>query len=85
MHIKINILIDKKFVYRVILEGNGGMAQILVEKNEFAPYRYVSFEGAIMENDDQKFYIWNDSDGDSSVDILKQLDKGLELVLKFKH
>ena len=47
----------------------------------FAPYRHVSFEGAAIARDSvQIVFFWYDKDGDSTEEIIRQVERGLEFM-----
>ena len=47
----------------------------------FATYRYVSFEGAAIARDSvQIVFFWYDKDGDSTEEIIRQVERGLEFI-----
>ena len=47
----------------------------------FAPYRHVSFEGAaIAGNSAETVFFWYDKDGDSTEEIIRQVQRSLEFM-----
>ena len=54
------------------------MAEIDINKPDFAPYRYVSLEvTAIMDMTSKLIYSWYDDDSTNIEAILFQLNKGI--------
>ncbi len=78
---KLAVFEEKKCdeIYRVTLRFKHCMAEILVEKPYFAPYRYVSFQvWAVVDEKLDLVYYWFDKDGDEIDMILEQLSRGIE-------
>ena len=64
-------------------ESEKYIAELVVEREEFAPYRYVKME--ILSLDSKyltPIYIWDDSQNDSIKKILINLQIGLDLLNK---
>lgn len=62
----------------VSLENTECMAEIVVEHPDFAPYRFISFEvAAIEENQAKIVYSWYDTTGTTDFEIIANLDNGI--------
>jgi len=82
---KFNILRNDSKGYRIIVDFDNCMGEILVAQPSFAPYRYVSFEIISSISDDFEYvFIWYDCDNDSVDDILFHVKEGLEIASKYK-
>ena len=76
---------DKERLY-VILNFGECMAAIVVAEPDFAPYRFVSFEVAAMENGISKMpYSWYDEEGNTMEEIIKNLDKAIDVALEYNN
>lgn len=83
---QIEILNENDTEYRVIFHYKKCMAQLLVCKPQFAPFRFVSIEAVtIQKNMPHILYIWNDQEGDSIDCIIQSLEKGLSIVEQMDH
>ncbi len=82
---KFNILKNDSTGYRVIVEFDNCMGEIIVAKPCFAPYRYVSLEILSSISDEfKRVFVWYDCDFDSIEDILFHIREGLEVASKYK-
>ena len=80
---KFNVLKDTDTTYRVIVEFNNCMGEILVNQPYFAPYRYVKIEmisSDCIEN--AHIFMWYDSEADSVDEVLFQICKCLDIAKK---
>jgi hypothetical protein len=76
---------NKERLY-VILNFGECMAAIVVAEPDFAPYRFVSFEAAAMKNDIMTMpYSWYDEEGNTIEEIIKNLDKAIDIVLEYSN
>ena len=76
-----NIILNSNEALRVFFENEKYIAELVVERGEFAPYRYVKME--ILSLDSKyptPIYIWYDSQNDSIEKILINLQIGLDLL-----
>jgi hypothetical protein len=65
--------------YRLALRFKNCIAEILVDKPYFAPYRYVSFQVYAVVNEKLDLaYYWYDQDGDQIDTILEQIGIGIQ-------
>ena len=72
MFYNMEVIIDNEKCYRIVIEWKRCMGELLVDRPEFAPYRYVSLN--ILSTDTiniSSVYCWYDSEGDS-LEIIKQ-------------
>ena len=71
---------------RVELNFGKLLAEILIEKPKFAPYRYVSFQaGDIINGAPKMVYSWYDQEGISLESILENLDKAIDIVWEYNN
>ncbi|MBR1848454.1 MAG: hypothetical protein IJ791_04370 [Lachnospiraceae bacterium] len=73
------VLRDDGEVFRISIETEASMAEVLVEKPDFAPYRWVRVEVYDL-NTETLTYVWNDEEGDSLEKILEKIAEGLKLL-----
>ncbi len=74
-----DVVLDNDICYRVIIECGDRIAELLVEKPGFAPYRYVSFNVlACVNNEIKNQYCWYDCEDSSIVDIENGIADGLK-------
>ena len=81
---KFDVLKDTETTYRVIVEFNNCMGEILVTQPYFAPYRFVKIE--ILSSDcieDAHIFRWYDSENDSVDEVLFQICKCLDIAKKY--
>ncbi|MBQ8527046.1 MAG: hypothetical protein IJ429_01105 [Lachnospiraceae bacterium] len=82
---KFDILISTDTSFRVIVESNDCIGEILVSQTDFAPYRYVKIEIlSSVDVENINIFTWYDSENDSLDEILFQIQKGIEIVSKYK-
>lgn len=80
------ILKDNKSCLRVELNFGELLAEILVEEPDFAPYRYVSFQAVdIINGVPQMVYSWYDEEGNTIEEIIKNLDKAIDVVFGYNN
>lgn len=77
--INVEVVKNNRDSYSVVFDFNNCMAEIDINKPDFAPYRYVAFEVvAIVDNVSKLIYSWYDDDRTNIEEILFQLNKGIE-------
>jgi len=85
-NIVIEIVENNKERLYVILSFGECMAAIVVAEPDFAPYRFVSFEVAAMENGIPTMpYSWYDEEGNTIEEIIKNLDKAIDVALEYNN
>lgn len=85
-NIVIEIVENNKERLYVILNFGEYMAAIVVAEPDFAPYRFVSFEVAAMENGISTVpYSWYDEEGNTIEEIVKNLDKAIDIALEYNN
>jgi len=76
--IQMNILRNEKDGFVVNFENDIAMAEIVVEFPTYAPYRFVSFQiAAVEENKANIIYTFYDNEKNSINEIIKELNKGI--------
>mgnify|MGYP004642689061 CR=1 FL=1 len=79
-----DVLIDTETAYRVIIEFDNCMGEILVNQPYFAPYRFVKIEMlSSVCVEDTHIFIWYDSESDSVDEILFQIRKCFDIAKKY--
>lgn len=82
--LKLEVLTEDNAIYRAEFTCSHCMAEVLVEKPHWAPYRDVSFlVVAIVNNTAEMVYHWYDSEENTISDILEQLDKGIRFAIDY--
>ena len=76
------VLRDDPAGLRVIWETKTHLAELIVCRGQFAPYRFVSFQILDLRREVDQSPVYSYSDGeDSTMDgILTALDRGVELI-----
>lgn len=76
------VLRDDPDGLRIIWETGIHLAELIVSRGEFAPYRFVSFQILDLRRDmDQaSVYIYFDGEDSTMDEILTALDRGIELI-----
>ena len=76
------ILRDDPDGLRIIWETGIHLAELIVSRGEFAPYRFVSFQilDILREPDQALVYSYFDGDDSTMDEILTALDWGIELI-----
>ena len=81
---KQDIIINDNNCFRTIIEWEKCMGELLVEKAEFAPYRYVIFNiFSIITEEITPVFCWYDSENDSLETIIKKIKEGLLMGFKY--
>ncbi len=83
-----NILVDEVNKTReqlfIILNFQKCLSAIVVAKDTFAPYRYVSFEmGDIVDGIHKMIYSWYDNENTTINEIVRSLDESIEFALNY--
>lgn len=75
------VLTDQSDALRVIFETENTLAELLAGNGEYAPYRHVSFTvlDTRLALTAPPVYCFYDDETSTAEDILRALDKGLEL------
>lgn len=77
-----NILRNDQDGFVVSFDTDIAMAELVVEKAGYAPYRYVSFEIATVESGQAKIsYSWYDNASTSKNEINNQLTDGINYLI----
>ncbi|GHU38244.1 hypothetical protein FACS1894192_09350 [Bacilli bacterium] len=82
----LGILIKKTITnaYKVEFESQKFMGELLVEKNEYSPYRYLKIEiWAYIDSEISLIYHFYDTDNTSENDVLQALKSMLKLMKKY--
>lgn len=67
----------------VSFENDIAMAELVVERPSYAPYRFVSFEIVALEEDEAKIvYRWYDKENTSINEIKHELKNGIDYFIK---
>ena len=76
------VLRDDPDGLRIIRETKTHVAELIVSRGEFAPYRFVSFQVLDLrrEVDQSPVYIYFDGEDSTTDEILTALDRGFELI-----
>ena len=76
------VLRDDPTGLRIIWETSTHLAELIVSRGEFAPYRFVSFQilDLLREPDQALVYSYFDSEDSTMDEILTALDRGIELI-----
>lgn len=76
---KVEVIVDNESCYRTIIEWERCAGELLVERPDFAPYRYLSLQVVATDTADFSFvYCWYDSEGDSLEVIEEKIIEGIE-------
>lgn len=79
------ILVNTDDLYRVIIEFNSCIGELIVNKPEFAPYRYVKFEVlSSIEKEIRYIYAWYDSEQEHIEGILTHIQEGLKIANEYR-
>ena len=81
---KIDIITDDEKCYRVIIEWERCIGEMVVEEPHFAPYRFICFNilSSITE-DITSIYCWYDSKGDSFDVIKEKIKEGISIAFEY--
>lgn len=76
------VLRDDPDGLRIIWETGTHLAELIVSRGEYAPYRFVSFQilDLLREPDQALVYSYFDSENSTMDEILTALDRGIELI-----
>ncbi|MGG5342852.1 hypothetical protein [Enterococcus sp. AZ192] len=80
-NISISVIRDEETGLVVSFENDEVMAELVVEQPDFAPYRFVSFEVAAIEDGRAKIvYSWYDNDTTTKQEIDNALINGIDFI-----
>ena len=76
------VLRDDPDGLRIIWETSTHLAELIVSRGEYAPYRFVSLQILDLrrEPDQASVYSYFDSENSTTDEILTALDRGIELI-----
>lgn len=76
------VLRDDPGGLRIIWETRTHLAELIVSRGEYAPYRFVSLQilDILQEPDQASVYSYFDSEDSTTDEILTALDRGIELI-----
>ena len=76
------VLRDDPDGLRIIWETRTHLAELIVSRGEYAPYRFVSLQilDILQEPDQASVYSYFDSEDSTTDEILTALDRGIELI-----
>lgn len=80
-NIDFNIIIDSDKCFRMFCDSSKCIAEILVEKAEFAPYRFVKIE--VLSTDPEAanpIYSWYDCPDDSIDTVINRVNETMILI-----
>jgi len=81
--ILIEMLKDDRNCLRIGLDFGEILAEILVVKPDFAPFRYVSFQAVGLVNGiPDLLHFWYDNEESTIEDIINNLDKSIQVLLE---
>lgn len=81
---KFDTLIDNEFCYRVIVEFDNCMGEIIVEEPYFAPYRYVGFQIlSKLDTENEFIFVWYDDENSTVEEIVAHINEGMEFAAKY--
>ena len=84
-NVPVQMLINNESLLRAVLIFGECLAEIrVVEKPEFAPFRFVCFEMMGIEHGEiSAVHTWYDDENTTLDDIIKSLDKAVDLALEY--
>ena len=76
------VLRDDPDGLRIIWETGTHLAELIISRGEYAPYRFVSLQilDILQEPDQASVYSYFDSEDSTTDEILTALDRGIELI-----
>jgi hypothetical protein len=81
-NISVEILMNENDCLRIELNFGEFLAEILVEKPDFAPYRYVYFQAVgIVNGVPELLYFWYDNDETTIEEIIENLENAIKVCL----
>ncbi|MBP2966618.1 hypothetical protein J8385_18670 [Acinetobacter baumannii] len=81
-YVDTNVLCNEIDRFIASFENDLVMAELIVERANCMPYRFISFEIAGIENNQAKIlYSWYDKYSDSEIEITKQLTNGINYIV----
>jgi len=81
----IEILIDSSDAYRVALQFDNCMGEIIVNQPDFAPYKHVKIEMLSSIDKEIKYiFVWHDNEKDTVEEILLNIKKGFDIANDYR-
>lgn len=78
-------VLNNQDYYKVNIEFDNCIGEIIVNQPYFAPYRYVKMEILSSKNDNFEYvFVWYDCNEDSVEEILFHIREGLEIASKYE-
>ena len=76
------VLRDDPDGLRIVWETGTHLAELIVNRCEYAPYRFVSFQILDIQQEMEQSLVYSYLDGENSTtdEILAALDRGIELI-----
>ena len=83
-NITVDIVTDTLLNYFIVFEKENYFAEIIVGKDEYAPYKFVYFD-MIWVNDKipEILYIWFDNEETTIQDIIENINKALDYFITY--
>ena len=83
-NITVDIVTDTLLNYFIVFEKENYFAEIIVGKDEYAPYKFVYFD-MIGGNDKipEILYIWFDNEETTIQDIIENINKALDYFITY--
>ncbi len=70
--------------YRVVVESENCMGEIIVNRPDFSPYRFVWMEVLSSKCTEHKqVFVWADNESDCANDVIYQIGQGLKIVSQY--
>ncbi|MDC7279934.1 hypothetical protein NXH64_10535 [Butyrivibrio fibrisolvens] len=83
-HGNIEVIVDNPTCYRIFLDYEKCIGEIIIEQSTFAPYRYISFNVLPSDTEDiAPIFYWNDAAGDSLEYIREKIEEGILLASNY--
>ena len=82
-NVSVEMLSNNEHHLRAILTFGECLAELRVEKPDFAPFRFVCFEMLRIEHGDvSTVHTWYDNESSTLDEIIKSLDKAVDIALE---
>ncbi|MCG6842219.1 hypothetical protein LDJ99_09040 [Fusobacterium nucleatum] len=83
-NITVDIITDTLLNYFIVFEKENYFAEIIVGKEEYAPYKFIYFD-MIGENDKipEILYTWFDNEETTIQDIIENINKALDYFITY--
>ncbi len=83
---KFDILKNEIDCYRVIVEFENCMGKIIVNRPDFAPYRFVWMEVLSSKCAEyEQVFVWSDNESDCVEDVIYRIGDGLKIVSQYNN